>query len=128
MPILLSSVRCSITCQPPSVPVAALTSLQPSVSISGVGNSNPPQRNAVPLARSATNPGKSKPMPLQQDNDMEVDPWTLLEDGTGSGPSSSNTVIGSGDNANLRAANWLKGAVRVRRSDLTYIGAVDDDS
>ncbi|TXG62881.1 hypothetical protein EZV62_009875 [Acer yangbiense] len=128
MPILLSSVRCSITCQPPSVPVAALASLQPSISISGVGNSNPPQRNAVPLARSATNPGKSKPMPLQQDNDMEVDPWTLLEDGTGSGPSSSNTVIGSGDNANLRAANWLKGAVRVRRSDLTYIGAVDDDS
>ncbi|KAL5859698.1 hypothetical protein ACOSQ4_000994 [Xanthoceras sorbifolium] len=129
MPILLPSVRCSMTCQPPSVPVAALASLQPSVSISGVGNTNPLQRNAVPLARSATNPGKSKPMPLQQDNEMEVDPWTLLEDGAGSGPSSSNTaVIGSGDNANLRAANWLKGAVRVRRSDLTYIGAVDDDS
>ncbi|XP_031275828.1 mediator of RNA polymerase II transcription subunit 12 [Pistacia vera] len=131
MPILLPSVRCSITCQPPSAPVSALASLQPSISISGVypGNSNTPQRNPVPLARTAANSVKSKTLPLQQDNDMEVDPWILLEDGAGSVPSSSNTsVIGSGDHANLRAASWLKGAIRVRRSDLTYIGAVDDDS
>ncbi|KAJ0113483.1 hypothetical protein Patl1_00451 [Pistacia atlantica] len=131
MPILLPSVRCSITCQPPSAPVSALASLQPSISISGVypGNSNTPQRNPVPLARTAANSVKSKTLPLQQDNDMEVDPWILLEDGAGSVPSSSNTSgIGSGDHANLRAASWLKGAIRVRRSDLTYIGAVDDDS
>lgn len=83
----------------------------------------------MPLARTAANSVKSKTLPLQQDNDMEVDPWILLEDGAGSVPSSSNTaVIGSGDHANLRAASWLKGAIRVRRSDLTYIGAVDDDS
>ncbi|KAJ9681435.1 hypothetical protein PVL29_020350 [Vitis rotundifolia] len=68
-------------------------------------------------------------MPLQQDHDIEIDPWTLLEDGAGAGPSSGNTaVIGSGDHANLRASSWLRGTVRVRRTDLTYIGAVDDDS
>ncbi|KAJ1408629.1 Mediator complex, subunit Med12 [Sesbania bispinosa] len=59
----------------------------------------------------------------QQDNDLEVDPWTLLEDGAGSCPS-----VGSGDRVNIRAASWLKGAVRVRRTDLTYVGAVDEDS
>lgn len=131
IPILLPSVRCSLTCQPPSVPVAALASLQPSISVSGAspGNLSLPQRNPVPLARSATNSGKSKPIPLQQDGGMEIDSWTLLEDGAGSGPSSSNTAaIGSGDQANLRAASWLKGAIRVRRTDLTYIGSVDDDS
>ncbi|XP_044492152.1 mediator of RNA polymerase II transcription subunit 12-like [Mangifera indica] len=131
MPILLPLVRCSSSCQPPSAPISALASLQPSISISGVypGNLSTSQRNPVPLARTAANSGKSKTLPLQQDNDMEVDPWMLLEDGAGSITSSSNTaVIGNGDHANLRAASWLKGAIRVRRSDLTYIGAVDDDS
>lgn len=132
MPILFPSVRCSISCQPPPVPTAAVASLQPSISIPGFypGNSYPSQRNSVPLVRTATNiSGKPKSLPLQQDHDMEIDPWMLLEDGAGSGPSSSNTaVIGSGDHGNLRASSWLKGAVRVRRTDLTYIGAVDDDS
>ncbi|KAJ7951145.1 Mediator of RNA polymerase II transcription subunit 12 [Quillaja saponaria] len=128
MPVLLPSARFSISCQPPFVPISALVCLQPSVSVPGFnfGSSNPPQRNLVPLATSAANiSGKLK----QPDNDMEIDPWTLLEDGAGSGPSTStNLVIGGGDNANLRASCWLKGAVRVRRKDLTYIGAVDDDS
>ncbi|KAK9274133.1 hypothetical protein L1049_018947 [Liquidambar formosana] len=131
MPILFTSVRCSISCQPPPVPTAAVASLQPSISIPGFypGNSNPSQRNSVPLVRTATNiSGKPKSLPLQQDHDMEIDPWTLLEDGAGSGPSSNTAVISSGDHANLRASSWLKGAVRVRRTDLTYIGAVDDDS
>ncbi|KAG6729992.1 hypothetical protein I3842_01G058100 [Carya illinoinensis] len=129
MPILLPSVHWSVSCQPPSVPGAALALLQPSISITGV-HSCPPQRIPAPLARTAANtPGKFKPMPLQLDHDMEIDPWTLLEDGAGSGPSSSNTaVIGSGDQANLRASSWLKGAVRVRRTDLTYTGAMDEDS
>lgn len=53
----------------------------------------------------------------------------LLEDGAGAGLSSTSTAgIGGSDNANLRASSWLKGAVRVRRTDLTYIGVVDDDS
>lgn len=74
--------------------------------------------------------GKSKSTAgTHPDHDLEVDPWLLLEDGAGSGPSSSNTaVMGGGDHANLKASPWLKGAVRVRRSDLSYIGAVDDDS
>ncbi|GAV81723.1 Med12 domain-containing protein [Cephalotus follicularis] len=132
MPILFPSVRCSVSCQPPSVPSAALASLQSSISIPGTLNAvfSPLQRNLLPLARGSTNTsGKSKLLTSQQDCDVEIDPWTLLEDGAGSGPSSSNTaVIGGGDHVNLRASSWLKGAVRVRRTDLTYIGAVDDDS
>lgn len=130
MPVLLPSVRCSVNCQPPSIPNAAYASLQPITSNPGSypGNLIPSQRNQFPSARSATNTGKSKPLTLQ-DCDTEIDPWTLLEDGAGSGPSSSNSgLIGSGDHANLRASSWLKGAVRVRRKDLTYIGAVDDDN
>ncbi|KAM7276567.1 hypothetical protein ACFE04_018433 [Oxalis oulophora] len=120
MPILFSSVRCSISCQPQSVPGTAVASLAP----------NLPPKNPGTVAR-----GKSKSLPLplpspsNNDNDLEIDPWTLLEDSAGSSQSSSNTsVVGSGDHVNLRAASWLKGAVRVRRADLTYIGSVDDES
>ncbi|XP_030490033.2 mediator of RNA polymerase II transcription subunit 12 [Cannabis sativa] len=131
MPVLLPSVRCFVNCQLPSIPNTALASLQSSISSSGSysGSLVTSQRNQFPLARPVSNiAGKSKSLPLQ-DYDTEIDPWTLLEDGTGSGPSSSNSgLISSGDHANLRASSWLKGAVRVRRKDLTYIGAVDDDS
>ncbi|TKY63923.1 Mediator of RNA polymerase II transcription subunit 12 [Spatholobus suberectus] len=127
MPILISSMRCSLACQPPSVSNAAIVCLQPSITNPGVNSSSStiPQRNPV-LSRVASNAsGKSK----QQDNDLEIDPWTLLEDGAGSYPSAGNTAsIGSGDHVNIRAASWLKGAIRVRRTDLTYVGAVDDDS
>ncbi|PSS24304.1 Mediator of RNA polymerase II transcription subunit like [Actinidia chinensis var. chinensis] len=133
MPSLFPSFRWHISCQPPSVSPAALASLQPIISVSGShpGNSNLAQR--IPgssSTRTATSlVGKTKPSPLQQDIDMEIDPWTLLEDGAGSGPSSTSTSgIGGSDNANLRASSLLKGAVRVRRTDLTYIGVVDDDS
>ncbi|KAJ6675357.1 MEDIATOR OF RNA polymerase II TRANSCRIPTION SUBUNIT 12 [Salix viminalis] len=134
MPILLPSVRCYVSCQPPPVPTAAIVSLQPSIAISGFHNGSNALKNPAPFARPANHIStKSKPLPvllpLQQDGDMEIDPWTLLEDGTGSGPSSSNiSVTGSVDRTNLRASSWLKGAVRVRRTDLTYIGAVDDDN
>ncbi|KAJ8900527.1 hypothetical protein K2173_025304 [Erythroxylum novogranatense] len=130
MPILLPSVRCSVSCPPPSVTTNAVSSLQPSIMISGFYPGNHQKNTVSSTSKAATTvPGKSKPLPPQQDNDMEIDPWTLLEDGAGSGPSSSNTaVIASGDHSNLRAASWLRGAVRVRRTDLTYIGTVDDDS
>ncbi|KAF8380229.1 hypothetical protein HHK36_027711 [Tetracentron sinense] len=132
MPMLPPSVPCSISCQLPAFSSAALASLKSSISCPGFhpGQSNLPPRNAVPLARAATNiPGKSKPLPLSLlDQDMEIDPWTLLEDGTGSGPFSGNGSVVGGDHANLRACSWLKGAVRVRKTDLTYIGSVDDDS
>ncbi|KAI4355070.1 hypothetical protein L6164_003882 [Bauhinia variegata] len=127
MPVLFPSARYSFSCQPPSVPLSALISLQPGIASPGfnLGSSNAPQKNLGPLSRTTANLcGKSKP----QDNDFEVDPWTLLEEGA-VGPSASNTgIIGSGDHVNLRAASWLKGTVRVRRTDLTYVGAVDDDS
>ncbi|KAK8565806.1 hypothetical protein V6N12_059358 [Hibiscus sabdariffa] len=114
MPILFPSLRNMISCHPPSVPIGALSSLQPSVSVPGsyTGTMNAPQRQAA-LARNANNmAGKSKSIPLLQENDMEIDPWTLLEDGAGSGQSSSSSVaIGSSDHANLRASSWLKGAV-----------------
>ncbi|XP_022733771.1 mediator of RNA polymerase II transcription subunit 12-like isoform X2 [Durio zibethinus] len=131
MPILFPSFRNLIACHLPSVPISAISLLQPSMFVPGsyTGTLNAPQRQ-VPLTRTANNiRGKSKSMPLLQEYDMEIDPWTLLEDGTGSGPSSSSTaVIGSCDHSDIRASSWLKGAIRVRRTDLTYIGVVDDDS
>ncbi|KAL3615656.1 hypothetical protein CASFOL_041317 [Castilleja foliolosa] len=124
MPILFPSAKCTISCQPPSLPPNALAFLQPSNPVTTY-NSNPPQRN-----RSSTNM-KTKPQALQQDN-LEtdiIDQWTLLEDGAGSCPPSTNSAsASSSDYSNLKASSWLKGAVRVRRRDLTYIGVVDEDS
>lgn len=134
MPVLFPSVRRSISCQLPSISPSVIASLQPSISVAGPHpvNINPTQRNpanSVRTVAAANGPGKNKPSSLLQDHDVEIDPWTLLEDGAESGPSSSNTaVIGGSDNANLKASSWLKGAVRVRRMDLSYIGSVDEDS
>lgn len=130
MPTYIPNIRYSLSCSMPSVSVSALASLQPSTPNPAVssGSSNLAQKGSVPLVRAVTNlPGKLKSLPPQQDNDIEVDPWTLLEDGAGAG-SSNAAIVGSGDQANLKASSWLRGAVRVRRMDLTYIGAVDEDS
>lgn len=127
MPVLFPSARCSISCQLPSVSPSALASLQPSISVSGF--SNPPQRHPNTSVRNAANIiGKSKPSPSQQDLDPEIDPWTLLEDGAGSGSTSSNSALTGGSDTNLKASHLLKGAVRMRRMDLSYIGSVDEDS
>jgi len=128
MPVLFPSTQSSFSCQPPLVPTSAVVCLQASNTVPGFNSSssaNPPLRSPV-LSRVAANASaKSK----QQDSELDIDPWTLLEDGAGSCPSASNIAsIGGGDHANVRAASWLKGAVRVRRTDLTYVGAVDDDS
>ncbi|KAL6565943.1 hypothetical protein OROHE_004998 [Orobanche hederae] len=127
MPVVLPSAKCPISCQPPSLSPTALACLQPSNTVNTY-NSNPPQRNHT--VRSSTNL-KTKPQALQPDN-LEtdiIDRWTLLEDGTGWGPPPAKSASISGsDHSNLKASNWLKGAVRVRRTDLTYIGAVDEDS
>ncbi|GKU96851.1 hypothetical protein SLEP1_g10039 [Rubroshorea leprosula] len=130
MPKLFPSVHYCISCQPSSVPVAAISLLQPSISAGFCSGPLISPQRPVPLARTTNSvAGKSKPTPLSQDCDTEIDPWTLLEDGAGSGPSSSNSaVLASSDHANFRACSWLKGTVRVRRTDLTYIGAIDDDS
>lgn len=126
LPVLTPQIRSSISCQPPSVPATALASLQPTHPVTlpnPPSNTNPPQRNP-----GRTNM-KSKPQISQPDLEPELDNWTLLEDGAGSGqPSPSSSGIGSSDHANFKASFLLKGAVRVRRTDLTYIGAVDEDS
>ncbi|XP_042053892.1 mediator of RNA polymerase II transcription subunit 12-like [Salvia splendens] len=125
LPILTPPARSSLLCQPPSVPHTALACLQPSnlVTVLNPCNSNLPQRNT-----GRTNM-KTKSQMSQADLDTEIDPWTLLEDGTGVGqPSPSSAGIGNSEHANFKASFLLKGAVRVRRTDLTYIGAVDEDS
>ncbi|XP_077241900.1 mediator of RNA polymerase II transcription subunit 12-like isoform X2 [Tasmannia lanceolata] len=133
MPVLPPSLPFSVSCQPPTVSPTALTLLQASsIPTHGFlqGNSIPPPKTLVSSSVRTTTSisGKAKSL-SSNDTDMEIDPWTLLEDGTGSEPSSGNSSMGvGGDQANLKACNWLKGAVRVRRTDLTYIGAVDDDS
>lgn len=125
LPILTPPSRSSLLCQPPSVPHTALACLQPSnlVTVLNPCNSNVPQRNV-----GRTNM-KTKSQMSQADLDTEIDPWTLLEDGAGAGqPSPSSAGIGNSEHANFKASFLLKGAVRVRRTDLTYIGAVDEDS
>ncbi|KAK6162323.1 hypothetical protein DH2020_002164 [Rehmannia glutinosa] len=103
IPILLPSVRRSISCQPPSKSCLARTYCHEC--------------------------SETKPQILQQEFGTEIDQWTVLEDGAGSGqPSPSSAGVSTSDNVNLKALNWLKGAVRVRRTDLTYIGAIDEDS
>ncbi|GLT60649.1 hypothetical protein SLA2020_334060 [Shorea laevis] len=130
MPKLFPPVHYYISCQPSSIPVAAPSLLQPSISAGFCSGPLISPQRSVALARTTNSvAGKSKPTPLSQDCDTEIDPWTLLEDGAGSGPSSSNSaVLASSDHANFRACSWLKGTVRVRRTDLNYIGAIDDDS
>lgn len=131
MPVLPRFPSLSISCQPQAVSTALLTSIQSNVLAPGsqYGNSNQSQRNPAPVGRVLANtPGKSKLL-SSQDQEMEIDPWTLLEEGTGSGLSTNNSNVGvAGDQTNLKACHWFKGAVRVRRTDLTYIGAVDEDS
>ncbi|KAJ3681893.1 hypothetical protein LUZ60_014466 [Juncus effusus] len=97
---------------------------------------NPQQRNNnynptwtppnIPSGRSKTQ--QQQQQSLQESLEIEIDPWTLLEDGTGGCSGSGSSSAGGVSGDNLRAANWLKGAVRVRRTNLTYIGSLDDDS
>ncbi|KAL3829667.1 hypothetical protein ACJIZ3_018469 [Penstemon smallii] len=128
MPFLFPSVRCSISCQPPSVSPIALARLQPSNPVTMLNSINLNSRNQVLTGRGVSSL-KTKPHTLQQDLDTEIDQWTLLEDGAGSGqPSADSSGISGTDPANSKASNLLKGAVRVRRTELTYVGTVDEDS
>lgn len=75
-------------------------------------------------------PGKSKAsLKMQEEIELDFDSWTLLEDGVGSIQSAGGiSAMVSGDSADLQASSWLKGAARVRRTDLTYVSPVDEDS
>ncbi|KAK4794587.1 hypothetical protein SAY86_012581 [Trapa natans] len=122
MPVLVPSVKCSISCQPPSVPPSAIASVQPSASRTVQRTSQRTQSSGMlgKLKASST---------MQQENELEFDSWTLLEDGVGSIPSAGGIcALVSADSANMHASSFLKGAVRVRRADLTYVGPVDEDS
>jgi hypothetical protein len=136
MPYLPPTRPFSMPCLPP-LSVPPLPFLLP-------GNPTPShqQRNSNSSTSSWTSPGVPSgrgkaQLPSQEQSEMEIDPWTLLEDGTagpttstsGSGGGSGSSMSGpGGDHSNLKASSWLKGAVRVRRTDLTYIGSLDDDS
>ena len=126
MPILPPSQHPCIQCQPPQLSLAALTPLQSCTSSAG------PQQKSSCVSWVPTNVSRrSKTVLPSHDPEMEVDPWALLEDGTScpSTSSGSNGTSGvTGDHANLKACSWLKGTVRVRRTELTYIGSLDDDS
>lgn len=126
MPLLPPSRHPSMQCQPPQLSLAALTPLQSSTSGAGA------QQKSSSVSWVPTNvSSRSKAVLPSHDPEMEVDPWNLLEDGTScpSTSSGSNGASGvTGDHANLKACSWLKGAVRVRRTELTYIGSLDDDS
>lgn len=75
-------------------------------------------------------PGKSKAaLKMQEEIELDFDSWTLLEDGAGSIQSTGGIpAMVSADSADLQASSWLRGAARVRRTDLTYVGPVDEDS
>lgn len=128
MPLLPPSPSPTICSVPPHLSASTITGTQTSAvntSSFASGILVPSQKVSVRMASAI---GKCKST-LYQDSEVEIDPWTLLEDGTGSGIAGSNSGgCVSGDQANLKACNWLKGAVRVRRTDLTYVGAVDDDT
>ncbi|GJU12597.1 hypothetical protein Tco_1134993 [Tanacetum coccineum] len=92
MSFVFPSVKLSISCQPPNVPVSALGFLQPSISILGPHHVSL-RNNQVSSSRNISNgPSKAtKPLSSQPDSDIEIDPWTVLEDGAGS-PGNSYTL------------------------------------
>lgn len=127
MPILPPPLPLSFSCQPPTRSSAVPELLHPGVP---TPQSAPFQR-LVPCSRPSTKPSAKSKALVSADSDVEIDPWTLLEEGTvsASASSSSSSVAGvGGEHSNLKACSWLKGAVRVRREELTYVGALDDDS
>ncbi|KAF0906429.1 hypothetical protein E2562_011427, partial [Oryza meyeriana var. granulata] len=110
MPVFPPSHHLCISCQPRQLSLAALSPLQSSISTSG------PQQKGTSTSWVPTNiSSRNKVAFASQDPEMEVDPWTLLEDGTScpSVSSGSNSSSGiTGDHGNLKACSWLKGAVR----------------
>ncbi|KAG0452729.1 hypothetical protein HPP92_025393 [Vanilla planifolia] len=121
MPILPASISISLTCHPPLLSNLGLASAQQSTTTSGPSHK---------LISSTRLPIKSKTV-SSQDLEGEIDPWTLLEDGTATCAASSS--VGSaaaaiGEQTNTKACSWLKGSVRVRRTALNYVGSLDEDS
>ncbi|KAL2623688.1 hypothetical protein R1flu_003893 [Riccia fluitans] len=124
MPLLPVSSMLTIAAGPSQVPSYAVSIMTQGASVSssgGFGLVGITQKSALP---SESNLEKGKFSSVLE-SEAEYDPWTILEDGVGSG---GNSGLGSGDTVNLKACSWLRGSIRVRRSDLTYVGATDEDS
>ena len=131
IPTLPSHVSLSISCHPPTLSSNLLSTLHaPSSTLSVTPNPTATQRASLSSNRLPLSSTPKSKLLTAQEPDLKVDPWTLLEDGTGSSSTSTNgnTDIGGGDSSNLKACSWLKGTIRVRRNDLTYIEVRDDDS
>lgn len=128
MPILAPPSTLTISAGPPQVPAAVFPVLQTSVfSANSLSTGGPTTASHKVPFRLENSLGKGKPT-SNQESDVEIDPWTLLEDGTGSGcTGGGNGGLAGGESGTTKACAWLKGAVRVRRTDLTYVGSVDDD-
>ncbi|CAM6106401.1 unnamed protein product [Calypogeia fissa] len=126
LPLLPVSQPLTISAGPPQVSLSAHALINPvgssSVLARGLFGVPPKSQNLL-----ENNLGKAKPS-LLSDQEVEVDPWMLLEDGVGSGSVGGSVALGPGEGGNLKACPWLKGTVRVRRNDLTYVGAVDEES
>ncbi|KAH6554895.1 hypothetical protein KP509_1Z299100 [Ceratopteris richardii] len=130
MPALAPSPSPAISAGPPHLHPSCLSLLH--TCISGTNNSmNVGSLNAThkALGRLESNFGKTK-LVGNPDPDTELDPWTLLEDTNTTSSSRcarSGVLVGSESGSN-KACAWLRGAVRVQRTDLTYVGSTDDDS
>ncbi|KAI5076641.1 hypothetical protein GOP47_0009111 [Adiantum capillus-veneris] len=124
MPILAPSPTPSISAGPASAPVVQTCA----TSMSNPVMLGPLNGSYRPPVRLENNFGKIKPA-VSQETDTEIDPWTLLEDtNSSSGSGVAGTCVLSSENGSNKACAWLKGAVRVRRTDLTYVGSIDDDT
>jgi hypothetical protein len=128
MPVLAPSPIPTIAAGPPQVPPGAL----PMIQMSGVAtNSSPGPLSSSAISYKAPNRiennlGKAKQNPAQ-DVDVEIDPWMLLEDITSSSTTGAGVLV-MNESGTSKACSWLKGAVRVRRTNLTYVSSIDDDS
>ena len=124
MPILAPSPMPTIASGPPQVPASALPIIQLSTNcLSTLSSITTSYKVPIRLDNLI---GKVKQNPVQ-DLDVEIDPWTLLEDVTTSSNVGSGVLVSS-ESGSSKACAWLKGAVRVRRTNLTYVSSVDDDS
>ncbi|MCO5604960.1 hypothetical protein L7F22_059135 [Adiantum nelumboides] len=130
MPILAPSPPPTISAGPLQVQAASVAVVQTcSTSMSSPAMLAPLNGSYKPPVRLENNFGKIKPA-ASQEPDTDIDPWTLLEDAhssSGSGVAGTGVLLSSESGSN-KACAWLKGAVRVRRTDLTYVGSLDDDT
>ena len=127
MPILAPSPTPIIAAGPPQIPPGALPMMQMSGLPTNISSTLPSTASYKAPLRMENSLGKAKQSSVQ-DLDAEIDPWTLLEDIASSSTTGSGGVLVMNESGSSKACAWLKGAVRVRRTNLTYVSSIDDDS